>query len=170
LPTAKGFCCEQEQPGFERAGLSAMGARHGPPIRARTEKMALAGPPPAVEIPSDGSEADAQRHTGGSTRQGDRPPEPWHRGNVLSTVWALEPRATDELARWLSAWGRSLWARLLHRSNRAAAGLATFRPLVHADWITRAHKSGSRRSKRIRKENSGLELVGPLGIESGSRL
>src|SRR5262249_41414143 len=95
--------------------------------------MAFAVPPSAVEIPSDGSEEDAQPHPGGSTRQGDRPPEPWLRGNVLSTVCGLEPRATDELARWLPAWRRSLWAMLLHRSNPAAARLATFRPLIHAD-------------------------------------
>src|SRR5262245_39521990 len=58
---------------------------------------------------------------------------------------------------------------LLHRSNRAAARLATFRPLIHADCITHADKSGSRHSKKFAKK-FGPELVGPLGIESGSRL
>src|SRR5262249_46095084 len=68
-PAAKCFCCEQEPPGFEGAGSSAISARGR--RYARTEKMAFAVPPSAVEIPSDGSEEDAQPHTGGSTRQGD---------------------------------------------------------------------------------------------------
>jgi len=79
--TARRFDREQRPPDFERVGSPESGRQYAMPIRARTEELASARLPTAIDrhkIRSGGNGADARPRTGGSSRRGGRLLEPWY--------------------------------------------------------------------------------------------